>query len=37
MDNYGFSETNFNSNKEIFTNPSMANDIIKKNIKIYPK
>ena len=31
LDNYGFSETNFNSNKEIFTNPSMANDIIKKN------
>ena len=34
MDNYGFSETNFNSNKEIFTNPSLSNDINKKNNNI---
>ena len=32
LDNYGFSETNFNSNKEIFTNPSLSNDLNKKNI-----
>ena len=30
LDNYGFSETNFNSNKEIFTNPTLSNDIDKK-------
>ena len=31
LDNYGFSETNFNSNKEIFTNPSLSNELNKKN------
>ena len=31
LDNYGFSETNYNSNKEIFTNPSFSNDIMKKD------
>ena len=34
MDNYVFSDTNFNSNKEIFTNPSLSNDINKKNNNI---
>ena len=27
LNNYGFSETNYNSNKEIFTNPSLSNEI----------
>ena len=31
LDNYGFSETNYNSNKEIFTNPLLCKDIINKN------
>ena len=36
LDNYGFSETNYNSNKEIFTNPYLSNEI-KNDKKILSK
>ena len=37
MDNYGFCETNFTSNKEIFTNPLLSKEAINKNNNIYGK
>ena len=36
LDNYGYSETNYNSNREIFTNPSFLNEI-KKDKKLSSK
>jgi hypothetical protein len=36
LDNYGYSETNYNSNREIFTNPSLSNEI-KKDKKLSSK